>query len=494
MDDPNQQRLIDLADQKWRLNNLYWITDKEGERVQFKLNWAQAELLDDLHYLNIILKARQLGFTTFIQIFMLDMSVFYKNTRCGVIAQTLSDAQTIFRDKIKYPYDSLPDLIKAQAPIVTDNRTELFLGNNSELRVGTSLRGGTLQFLHVSEFGKICAKFPERAREIVTGAFNTIQAGQMAFIESTAEGQDGKFYEMCQKAEAKKTVGAKLTVMDWKFHFYPWWREPLYIIDPDGVVITKEMADYFAKLEREINVTLTEGQKAWYIKKYEDQDEDMGREYPGTPAEAFAAAIEGAYYAKQIMSARVARRIGRVPYESDLKVETWWDLGMDDSTAITLVQRFNREIRLIGYYENSGEGLSHYTKYLDDLGYRYERHILPHDVRVRELGTGVSREETLGKLGLKNIIVAPQLEIIDGIEAVRSQFSRFYIDEENCEQLVKCLTNYRKEWNEDLGVWRNKPLHNWASHGADSVRTGAVAPPPMDASVGKLEIPKIGAI
>ena len=126
-----------FKDQRWRLNNLYWITDKEGKRVKFTMTWAQENLLSQMHYLNVILKARQLGFTTFIQIYMLDMSVFYPDTRCGVIAQTRDDAEAIFRDKIKFPYDNLPDQIKAMAPIVRDNTTMLELANNSLIRVGT---------------------------------------------------------------------------------------------------------------------------------------------------------------------------------------------------------------------------------------------------------------------------------------------------------------------------------------------------------------------
>ena len=195
-----------FSDQLWRLNNLYWITDKDGKRTKFELNWAQSDLMGSLHYLNLILKARQLGFTTFIQLYMLDCCVFYPDTKAGVIAHTRDDAEVIFQDKIKYPYDNLPDQIRAQAPIKRDNTRMLELANNSAIRVGTSLRGGTLQYLHVSEFGKICAKYPEKAREIVTGALNTIEAGQMAWIESTAEGQEGRFYEMCEAAQSKERL------------------------------------------------------------------------------------------------------------------------------------------------------------------------------------------------------------------------------------------------------------------------------------------------
>jgi hypothetical protein len=200
-----------FGDWRWRLSNLYWITDKEGRRTKFKMNRAQEALFNEMHHLNVILKARQLGFTTFIQLFMLDACVFNSNIRAGTIAHRLDDAQAIFRDKIKYPYDQLPEGIRAAVPVIKDSVTELLLGNNSSLRVSTSHRSGTLNYLHISEYGKLCAKHPEKAREVRTGALNTVQQGQIAFIESTAEGQEGHYYELCQQAQAKARMGTKLT-------------------------------------------------------------------------------------------------------------------------------------------------------------------------------------------------------------------------------------------------------------------------------------------
>lgn len=468
-----------FSDQRWRLNNLYWVTDKDGKRVRFQLNWGQDQLLRELHYLNLILKARQIGFTTFIQIYMLDVCLFFRDTRAGVIAHTQSDAETIFRDKIKYPYDNLPDAIKAACPIKRDNTTTLELGNNSSLRVGTSLRGGTMQYLHISEFGKICAKYPEKAREIVTGALNTIEAGQMAWIESTAEGQEGRFYELCEEAQSKQRLGTSLSVLDWKFHFFPWWREPSYRLSHDGVVIPPTMANYFDSLELQ-GIVLDTEQKAWYVKKAETQKEDMKREFPSTPKEAFEASLEGAYYSAQMAQAETEKRIGRVPYEPALTVETWWDLGMGDQTAIWFVQRFNREIRAIDYYANSGEGLAHYAKVLKERPYAYSRHIGPHDIAVRELGTGKSRKEVAEGLGLR-FEVAPKLDVNDGIEACRNILPRTWFDQEKCADGIKALKGYRKDWDEDLGLWAKKPRHDWASHPADAFRTGAVSPEPRGA-------------
>jgi hypothetical protein len=180
-----------LGDWRWRLNNLYWITSKEGRRTKFQMNWAQEALFNEMHYLNVILKARQLGFTTFAQIFMLDACVFNSNIRAGTIAHRLDDAQAIFRDKIKYPYDNLPEAIRAAVPIIKDSVTELMLGNNSSIRVSTSHRSGTLNYLHVSEYGKLCAKHPEKAREVRTGALNTVEAGQVVVHREHGRGAGG---------------------------------------------------------------------------------------------------------------------------------------------------------------------------------------------------------------------------------------------------------------------------------------------------------------
>src|SRR5215510_4045420 len=220
----SHQARMQLMDRRWRLNNLYHVIDKDGRKVPFHPNWAQLELLDGLHHMNCILKARQLGFTTFIQIFMLDACLFNSNVRAGTIAHKLDDAKVIFRDKIKYPYDQLPEQLRAAIPIAKDSADELLFTNNSSIRVGTSMRSGTLQYLHISEYGKLCAQFADKAREVRTGALNTLQAGQVVFLESTAEGREGHFYDLCESAQAKHRRGEPLTPLDFRFGFYPWWK------------------------------------------------------------------------------------------------------------------------------------------------------------------------------------------------------------------------------------------------------------------------------
>jgi hypothetical protein len=130
-----------------------------------------------------------------------------------------------------------------------DSADTLSFGNNSSMRVATSMRSGTLQYLHVSEFGKICAQAPDKAREIVTGALNTVAAGQFIVIESTAEGQEGAFYEMAQRARERALSGVALTPLDYKFHFFPWWQDQAYHLNDAAVVIGAEDERYFSGLE-----------------------------------------------------------------------------------------------------------------------------------------------------------------------------------------------------------------------------------------------------
>jgi hypothetical protein len=326
----------------------------------------------------------------------------------------------------------------------------------------------------VSEYGKICRKYPEKATEIRTGALNAVQAGQLVFIESTAEGRSGHFFDLCQRAQARAQQGKKLTALDWKFNFFPWWKHPEYRIDPDHVIITAGGREYFEELELKHGIALTAEQRAWYVKKLEDQGDEMKREFPSTPDEAFEAAIQGAYYGKQMAQARKEGRITRVPYDPALLVDTWWDLGMSDQTAIWFTQSTRSgEIRVIDYYEASGEGLPHYANVLAGKGYVYGTHHGPHDLAVRELGTGKSRIETAKALGIKFVTVA-NIPVQDGIEASRSLLARCWFDEERCAPGIRALCEYQKEWSDERGMYLDRPRHDWTSHGADGFRYMAV--------------------
>ena len=477
-----QERLDQFSDIRWRLNNLYSITNEKGEHIPFRCNWAQNELLDGLHYLNVILKARQLGFTTLIQLYMLDQCIFNSNTHAGTIAHTREDAEAFFTQKVRYAYDHLNEGIRAAVPAKQDSVRQLTFGNDSTIRVGTSLRSGTFQLLHVSEYGKLCAKFPEKAREVRTGAFNTVHPGQIIFVESTAEGQGGHFYDMCQDAQSLSRLDYELTPLDFKFHFYPWWRHPGYVLEPRGVRFTEDHVRYFDRLLDSHGIQLTERQRAWYVKKAAQQGADMKREFPSTPEEAFEAAIEGAYFANEMAQAEMEGRVKELPLEKGCKVNTEWDLGQNDEMVILWSQEVGGYRHYIDAYANSGYGLAHYAQVLQekqkDRGFAYGEHYWPHDGSVRILDeAGRERREVMRDLGYSVNITPRPRDINDSIEKCRNMLGRCKFDAARCAELVKALKNYRKEWDEDRAVHKDKPLHDWASHWADALRTGAEARP-----------------
>jgi len=183
---------------------------------------------------------------------------------------------------------------------------------------------------------------------------------------------------------------------------------------------------------------------------------------------------EGAYYSAEMREAKAEGRIREVKYNPAKGVITAWDLGIGDSTSIWFAQFIGTEVHLIDYYEASGVGLDHYAKVLQDKGYVYDQHILPHDVRVKELGSGMSRLEVLADLGIRQVDIAPQLAIDDGIQAVRSMLTRCWFDEVKSEKGIDCLVNYSRDWDENGKTWRLRPRHDWASHGADAFRYLAI--------------------
>ncbi|MDL2272239.1 terminase family protein [Desulfovibrio sp. OttesenSCG-928-I05] len=188
---------------------------------------------------------------------------------------------------------------------------------------------------------------------------------------------------------------------------------------------------------------------------------------------SFAAAVRGAIYAKELDRAEEEGRIGVIPFEPELPVSTAWDLGIDDAMAIWFFQQEpGGALRILEYFENSGEGLEYYAEYLRGKKWRYHRHIGPHDLMVRELGTGKSRFETARKLGI-SFTVCRNLPVADGIGAARRLIGNCWFDAAGCSEGIRALRQYQKVWNDKMSLF-GKPLHNWASHAADAFRYLAV--------------------
>ena len=183
--------------------------------------------------------------------------------------------------------------------------------------------------------------------------------------------------------------------------------------------------------------------------------------------------VPGAVYGKELEEAQADGRITNVPYNPASKVDTWWDLGVGDSTAIFFTQNIGRAVHVIDYYEARGEGLPHYCKVLSSKNYLYGEHNAPHDIEVRELGTGKSRREIAWDLGL-NFRVVPKLPIEDGIHAAQMLMPRLYFDREKCKYGLECLRQYHRAYNERTRSFRATPVHDYSSHAADAFRYLAV--------------------
>jgi phage terminase large subunit len=202
---------------------------------------------------------------------------------------------------------------------------------------------------------------------------------------------------------------------------------------------------------------------------------------------SFEMGVEGAYYAKYLDKMRVNGQIGQVPWENGFKVHTAWDIGMRDSTTIIFFQTIGQTVRLIDCYENAKEGLEHYIKVVESKPYVYGKHIAPHDIRVKEWGSGMSRVEKAKNLGL-TFTIAPDVSIVDGIESVRSAFAKVWIDDRRCAPLLKALENYRQEFDFKRKTYRDNPLHDWSSHFADCMRYLAISLPKTRDSASSEEI------
>jgi len=276
-----------LVDREWRLNNLYTVINEKGELVKFKLRDAQKKLLRGMHYKNIILKARQLGFTTFICIFLLDYALFNSNKQIGIIGPTQTDTGVIFR-KVKVAWDNFPQRIKDFLRLNTagDSKVEYEFTNGSVMRISTSLRSGTYQAVLITEFGKISARFPEKAEEIITGTLPAVPAQGLVFIESTAEGEDGRYHEMVEDAMENARTHHALTVKDYRFFFFPWYENPSNVVSGE-VQIPGYMEEYFEKMELMTKHVFSKEQRNWYFLESKIQKGKMKQEHPTLPEEAF---------------------------------------------------------------------------------------------------------------------------------------------------------------------------------------------------------------
>lgn len=398
------------------------------ERVStgYKPRQLQAELHRKLKRFNVLVAHRRFGKTVFCINETIDKALRCDkpNPRYAYVAPLYKQAKSVAWDYLKAYTRPIPGTTfneaELRADLPTGARIQLFGADNPD-----ALRGIYLDGVVLDEYAQMNARlWPQVIRPALSD-----RLGWAVFI-GTPQGHNA-FYELYQSADGDD------------------WYRAMHRASETGIVAASE---------------LQAAQRDMSPEEYEQEFEC-----------SWQAAIRGAYYGKLIADIEERGQVGNVPYDPTLKVETWWDLGVGDSTAVFFVQRAGMETRVIDYYEMTGEGLPHYAKVLQDKGYIYGRHIAPHDIRVRELGSGKSRLEVAQGLGIR-FDVAPKQSIDDGIQAVRALLPHCWFDKAKTQQGLEALRQYRSDYDDRLKVFRSKPLHDWTSHAADAFRYGAITP------------------
>jgi hypothetical protein len=467
-----------FGDWRWRLSNLYWVRNEQNVLVPFRPRPEQVDLLTNMDFWNVILKARQLGFTTLLDIFGLDQS-FFADIQAAIIAHERPAVEEIFRLKVQEPHKNLPEALHDWNPTQNDTANKLTFKRGGAIEVAMSVRSGTKQFLHVSEFGKIARRYPERATEIITGSFPSVHEDGMVFVESTAEGTGGAFYDMVEGAReldaAIKASPRKRHRMEFKLHFYPWWKDPKYSVDPEGVKIPPHLAKYFYELEKKHGIKLTAGQAAWYVITAAAQKKEMQREYPSHIDEAFTGANEERYFAEQMRLAKEQGRIKVIPYLPQMGVNLFFDIGRD-TTCFWAHQFVRSEHRMIGYYGAVGKQYDHFAREIQRREYIVRNIYLPHDGDHESAGVGTQTPAN----DFRKLFPTAKVRVIgrtpakfQSIEAARVRLHETYFHEIECAEGIEGLKNYRKKWSESLSNWSDEPLHNIHSHPSDAYQTFA---------------------
>lgn len=456
-------------DPNYRLQNIYSIIDRHGDTISFRLNKVQSDVLSNLHSRNLILKARQLGMSTFAVLYLLDACIWNKNVSAGIVSYSLEHAQHIFKRIIGHALDNLPPWL--HVPVINRSAREITFGNGSVLRVDTTLRGGAYQLVLVSEYGKTCARNPQKAEEVITGTLQSVPRDGKVIIESTGEGTDGFFANMVM--DASRRGNDNLSALDYKLFFYPWTSEPTYVLE-NQVKYDVEMADYFTKIEASNGTVISPQQRSWYAIQSRVLGDKITQEYPSTVSEAFASKSEAYYFAEAITQAYDDNRcLTNSLYDALLPIYVAMDIGVNDLTVMVFFQLAHGEVRILDYYEDSNKGVDFYAKFLlQDKPYLYNTIFLPHDSTKRDaLDVTNTYERDFKRLFASTGTKFHVLKRMDKqlqISHAKIMINRCVFNTNKVKKFLDNLSKYRKKWNESTSRYSEDPLHNVCSNHADA--------------------------
>jgi len=384
----------------------------------------------DTHRFGVAVAHRRFGKTVLAinQLIKRALTCKRERPRLAYIAPTYAQGKAVAFDYIQYYSRPIPGVMFNQSELRAD------YPNGGQVRIygadsPDSLRGIYLDGAVLDEYGLMP---PRVFTEVIRPALSDREG--WAFFIGTPAGKN-QFYDVMKHAKSQP---------DWFFAEYK--------ASESGIIPESELA------AARKDMTADE-----YAQEYEC---------------SFEASVKGAIFAAELALLRGAGRSTVVPVDPILPVDTDWDLGVGDSTAIWFSQSLRSgEIRIVDYFEASGEGLPYYRQVLTEKGYVYGTHWAPHDIEVRELGSGRTRLETAASLGIK-FQIAPNVPIEDGIHAARMLLPRCWFDATRCEKGLEALQHYRRDYNTRLNEFKAVPVHDWASHGADAFRYLAVRQQP----------------
>ena len=472
-----RQALEAFRDPLWRISRLYSIRTRDGSVIKFAPRPQQAQIIDLIYRQGcrriIILKARQLGFSTLLGVICADRLCFGLGQQISLIDQTIEDARQKLRDIVMVAYDSLDPALKRELPITRSNTGELAVkfvrheeAKTNAMFAGTHARGGANSFLWVSEWGVIQATDLARSEEILTGALPSVGDG-ICVVETTWRGgRNGHFWSLVKSA--LETPEEQKGPLDWRVVFFPWQDDP---VTSDAVPrpLGEETARYFAGLPASAG-EFSPGQMSWYQRKRAELGMFVLREFPTVMEECFQAPVEGAIYAAAIDKLRVEGAIKPWIVDNSALTHTAWDLGSPVNTAVWYFQLGPMgEIRVIDCDLDLDVPPVERVARMLAKGYLYGSHFLPHDAQQRRKRAHVLNE--IKDAGLPNCKAVPRTyDIWVGINRLRQMLPRFSFRIPQCERGLEALSNYHTIRETSTGIARDEPCHDWSSHACDALR------------------------
>lgn len=396
-----------------------------------------------------------------------------------MIAHNLEAGESIFSKKISFAWEKLPAEIRQLYGV--DNKTTKTLRFDfgekgfSSLAVDTSGRSGTYQRVHVTELAEISKKYPKKVPDIIEGTIPAVPSNGRVDVESTSQGASGEFYEMFMEAWER---GLPRNPQEYKAHFYNWtWDdEEINRITPISFKDMEQGEKFREYAERH---KLPDVQITYYYLKWLSLNKkwnSLKREYPTTPQEAFDAVSEGTYFGEQVGLMEINGQIGLYPHQRELKVHTVWDLGIGKNLVVGFYQRdtVSNLVYKVDCLEGEGsDGIPQMIAKVLNKPYVYGKHFAPHDIKATEEGTGKTRLDTAKSLGI-NFTVIEDHSVEDRINQTSLFLDRLRMDAEKCKKCIRALKAYEHEWDEKRGMYKDEPLHNWASHWADETGYAAM--------------------